>query len=493
MKLRQRIVLTLLAIALVLLIPGVVGLYSLRELQNIVENLRARDAVAALALGNLQTAVTEVERWQQIYSALGGDPPEGRVDAGRNVHVNLVQVSRELERLERAGYAAVIGPAQRANTRLQQAVDEQQQLIEAQQLAEAEVHMVEEVHPTYERMRSALDTIGAGINRASGAQVERAQGVARRAFTYTLIAVSVALLLALGIASWLTASLLRPINELRHGMAVVAAGDFDPEVNVAPERPDELGDLARSFERMTEQLAELDRLKAEFVSIASHELKTPLSVIRGYTSLLQDGIYGEVPATQRKVITSISDQADRLTRLVQQLLDVSRFEAGGGKLDLRTIELRAFLDELAVSFEALALQSGIEFRVQTDGDAPTDFIGDPDRLNEVLGNLLSNAFKFTPRGGRIEMHAAREDGTLAIEVNDTGVGVPADKLPRIFEKFFQVDNDAQPRSVGSGLGLAISREIVEAHGGTISAESAVGRGTQIRVVLPLEPNTEVNQ
>jgi signal transduction histidine kinase len=267
----------------------------------------------------------------------------------------------------------------------------------------------------------------------------------------------------------------------------VAEGDFDPNVQVPTERTDEIGDLSRSFHTMTAQLAELDRLKAEFVSVASHEIKTPLSVIRGYVSLLADGIYGEVNDQQKKTLESVSDQVDRLTRLVHRLLDISRFEAGGGRLELRRINVRDFLDELTGGFHVLAFQNGIDFTVNVAGDVPVNVEGDADRLNEVLGNILSNAFKFTERGGRISLDARRDGTGLVVEVQDSGVGIPPDKLPKIFEKFYQVDNSAQPRSAGSGLGLAIAKEIVEAHGGTISAGSEVGKGTRFRVTLPERP------
>ncbi|HEX5871292.1 MAG TPA: HAMP domain-containing sensor histidine kinase, partial [Longimicrobium sp.] len=274
---------------------------------------------------------------------------------------------------------------------------------------------------------------------------------------------------------------------LRRGMATVAEGDFDPHVRIPRERPDELGDLARSFDTMTEQLRELDRLKAEFVSVASHEIKTPLSVIRGYVTLLADGIYGEVNEQQQKTLEAVNAQTDRLARLVHRLLDVSRFEAGGARLELREIDLHAFFDDLTSDFRVLALQNGIDFPVRLSDDLPPRILGDEDRLSEVLGNLLSNAFKFTSSGGTIRVEAARHDGGIQVEVEDTGVGIAQEKLPRIFEKFYQVENDAQPRSVGSGLGLAIAREIVEAHGGTIGAESEEGKGTRFRVFLPERP------
>jgi signal transduction histidine kinase len=157
---------------------------------------------------------------------------------------------------------------------------------------------------------------------------------------------------------------------------------------------------------------------------------------------------------------------------------------------VKQFDLRHFLDEFEVSFEALAVQNEIDFHVEIGPNLPATMEGDSDRLNEVFGNLLANAFKFTPRAGKITLRAARvQDGEpgIRIEVCDTGVGIPPEQLPRIFEKFYQVENDAQPRSLGTGLGLAIAKEIVDAHGGTITAESTVGKGTAFRVFLPLRP------
>lgn len=484
MRLRTRISLSLLTIVVILVAPAVYGLYTLWELRGIADSLRTRDAVGALALGRLQTAFGEVEHWQRIYLALAATAPDTRDDARRRVEANIERFETELGRLAEAGYEAETAETRARWEQLKLALREEQRLVDAGDLDAAEAYRDTVVNPAFTGVDRTIDPIGAAINRAGEEQLRRAQALAAGAATTTLFALTVALGLAVLIASWLTHSLLRPIHELRRGMSTVAEGDFDTELRVPPDRPDELGDLARSFERMTQQLAELDRLKAEFVSVASHELKTPLSVIKGYIALLQEGIYGQVSNGQRKVLTSISEQTDRLGRLVQQLLDISRFEAGGGRLDLRPIDFRAFLDELATSFEPLALQNEIDFRLEADDSLPPVVVGDPDRLNEVVGNLLSNAFKFTPRGGQIRLRAERADGGIAVEVSDTGIGIPEDQLPRIFEKFYQVENPAQPKSIGSGLGLAIAREIVEAHGGTIAAESEVGRGTTFRVSLP---------
>ncbi|HEX2189406.1 MAG TPA: HAMP domain-containing sensor histidine kinase [Longimicrobiaceae bacterium] len=487
MSLRQRIVLTLVAISCILVAPAIYGVWSLRELQQVARNLRVRDAEGSLALGRLQSALGEVEYSVRIGLALQALFPDEAADARSQTEATLATVDEALERLRRAGYGSQAQPTARRWDELKQAIGRANELAVGGRFEAADTFRAQVLEPGFTAVNQTLEPISQAINQGSAAQVDRAQDIARQAFTTTALALAVALATTVLIGGWLTRTLLRPIHELRRGMAVVAEGDFAPDVRVDPRRDDELGDLARSFGSMTRQLSELDRLKAEFVSVASHEIKTPLSVIRGYTALLLDGIYGQVSDPQKKTLASIADQTERLTRLVQRLLDISRFEAGGGRLEVREIHLGEFLRDLAHGFDALAIQNRIDFSMEMADDLPETLTGDPDRLNEVLGNILSNAFKFTPQGGRIRLLARPVPEGVAVEVRDTGIGIPPDKLPKIFEKFFQVENEAQPRSVGSGLGLAIAQEIVEAHGGTITAESQVGRGTTFRVLLPLRP------
>jgi signal transduction histidine kinase len=235
---------------------------------------------------------------------------------------------------------------------------------------------------------------------------------------------------------------------------------------------------------MATQLAELDKLKAEFVSIASHELKTPINVILGYLQLMQEGIYGPVTDKQIPILKTIELQAKTLGRLAAQLLDVSRFEAGGGRIEPRPIKLPAMLDDLERTFHVLAVQRGIDFQVNRLAGLPEEVIWDPERINEVTGNLLSNAFKFTPSGGRVELIAGRAENGVCIEVRDTGAGIAPEQLPRVFEKFYQADNQRSASAKGTGLGLAIAKEIVEAHQGKISCTSKVGKGTAFTLTLP---------
>jgi signal transduction histidine kinase len=148
------------------------------------------------------------------------------------------------------------------------------------------------------------------------------------------------------------------------------------------------------------------------------------------------------------------------------------------------MNLSRFLDALYASFSVLAMQRGVRFDIVRADGLPSEVRWDEDRMNEVVGNLLSNAFKFTPRGGQVQLTAAPLDGAVQLRVVDTGAGIPPDQLPRIFQKFFQADNQSKASGKGTGLGLAIAKEIVEAHGGSITAESTVGEGTTFTIVIP---------
>jgi signal transduction histidine kinase len=234
---------------------------------------------------------------------------------------------------------------------------------------------------------------------------------------------------------------------------------------------------------MTVQLQELDKLKAEFVSVASHELKTPINVVLGYVQLLTEGIYGDLAPKQRDVLGTIENQMQSLSRLVRQLLDVSRFEAGGGKLEPRSFTLADFLTELQQGFAVLAVQRGVRFSVVCDPGLPNEVTWDHDRMSEVLGNLLSNAFKFTSRDGDVELRVQPTAAGVRMSVRDTGAGIPEAQLPHVFEKFYQASNQPH-RAAGSGLGLAIAKEIVEAHQGTISCDSTPGVGTTFTITMP---------
>jgi len=268
-------------------------------------------------------------------------------------------------------------------------------------------------------------------------------------------------------------------------MPNVAGRDYVVPENLPYGRHDEIGDLARSFSWMTEHLAKLDKMKAEFISIATHELKTPINVISGYVELVEEGIYGPTTDKQAGALQSVREQTVVLTRLVNQLLDISRLEAGGLNLDMHEVVVRDVFENLERSFAVLAEQKRIQLDFEIDPSLPSSIEGDSDRLrDQVLGNLITNALKFTPEGGHIWIRAWAMEDELCIEVRDSGVGIPAAQLPYIFDKYYQIGQQA--RAKGAGLGLAIARDVVDAHGGRITVDSAEGVGTTFRITLPLQ-------
>lgn len=350
---------------------------------------------------------------------------------------------------------------------------------------DAEQISADSVLPEIARINTAVRQTEADLRLRTAERVDEAATVTVEAQRTAAGALAIALLLALLIALWLLRSISTPVFFLERGMRAVADGDFSYRLPYTGTRRDEFGRLAGSYQLMARQLAELDKLKAEFISVASHELKTPINVIIGYLELLKEGIYGQMSPKQIEVCATMEKQAHTLTRLVRQLLDVSRFEAGGGRVDPRKIDLARFLQHLEASFQGLAVQRGITFTVRRSASVPAEVSWDEDRINEVLGNLLSNAFKFTPRGGEVTLGVESENSTVRISVRDTGAGIPADQLPHIFEKFYQADNQASAALKGTGLGLAIAKQIVEAHQGTISVDSTEGAGTTFMLTLPV--------
>jgi signal transduction histidine kinase len=356
----------------------------------------------------------------------------------------------------------------------------------ANQIAQGDSISQRSMVPAIDAAEGSLKSIERLIINKTAARVDATQSRLDAAQQASLAGLVVAIVIAAVTGIWLMHSISGPVRALDRGMRAVAEGDLSHQLELSQQRRDEFGRLAISFQAMSQQLAELDKLKAEFVSVASHELKTPINVILGYLQLMQQGIYGPLSAKQTEILSTVEAQGRTLARLAAQLLDVTRFEAGGGRIEPRTLQLSALLEDLERAFHVLAVQRGVEFRVTLGEGLPDEVQWDADRINEVIGNLLANAFKFTPAGGTVELSATPADGHVRIEVRDSGAGVPPEQLPHIFEKFYQADNQDAASAVGTGLGLAIAKEIAEAHRGEIRCDSVVGEGTTFTLLLPSE-------
>ncbi|MGC9358622.1 MAG: ATP-binding protein, partial [Anaerolineae bacterium] len=230
------------------------------------------------------------------------------------------------------------------------------------------------------------------------------------------------------------------------------------------------------------RLEELDNLKSEFIQNVSHELRTPLAIIRGYVELLEMGELGELRPEQKGPIDIVARRARMLTKMVEELTTI--LEAESKKSHYEIVSLVPFIEGLLEDFQASAQEAGLTLLAEIETEEAV-VLGDPVHLRRVLDNLLSNAFKFTPEGGAIAVGLRTANNHAILEVADTGIGIPEDKLERIFERFYQVDGSMTRRYGGTGLGLALVKEIVENHGGTIEVESAVGEGTVFHITLPL--------
>ena len=235
------------------------------------------------------------------------------------------------------------------------------------------------------------------------------------------------------------------------------------------------------------QLEELDRMKDAFLSMVTHELRTPLTVISGITEMLETGIYGELAAEQVEHIHQIAIQAARLRQLVDDLLDLSKMEAGMMKLRRELLDPSTIVEAVIEQLSTVAAQSGVSLNNLVRHDLPEVYC-DGQRIEQVLTNLITNAIKFSSSGGQVTVNAEVNNNKVRFFVTDSGQGIPPEALPRIFNKFFQVQSSTETRTKGTGLGLAITKHIVDLHGGEVGVESEPAKGSRFYFTLPHNAN-----
>jgi len=301
-----------------------------------------------------------------------------------------------------------------------------------------------------------------------------------------LASINHALLLAAGAAGLaavlltlvLSRRILRPVEALTAAARQMERGDLSQRVEVHSQ--DEIGELAQAFNAMADGLARLEELRRNMVTDVAHELRTPLSNIRGYLEALQDGVI----ETKPEVIDSLHEEAMLLNRLVDDLRELTLAEAGQLKLERRPVAPADLVDRALEAARAQAAAKGIALQADLSEDLPLVDI-DSQRIGQVLGNLLSNALTHTPSGGKIVIAARAKQLKVEVSVSDTGEGIPPEDLPYVFERFYRADRSRSRATGGTGLGLSIAKQLVEAHGGRISAASQVGQGTTFTFTLPV--------
>ena len=317
------------------------------------------------------------------------------------------------------------------------------------------------------------------------------------------VASSIALAALLGfVISW---SFILPVQEAHGFVTQVAKGNFEATINV-PNR-DEFGALAdrmnqmsrelrtlyakqqeaaRELQSLNERLQQASKAKSDFLANMSHELRTPMNAILGFVEMVLDGIYGEVPPDLKEPLTDIQTNGKHLLRLINDVLDLSKIEAGRMELALAEYSVQDVVDTVRASLQSLALEKGLGFTAAAQDDIPVAF-GDGKRITQCLVNLVGNALKFSKRGN-VAVWVEQQGENLLYRVSDTGIGIPQNELENIFGEFQQVDTAITREFSGTGLGLNITKKFVEMHGGRIWVESELGKGSTFFFLIPLRVN-----
>jgi signal transduction histidine kinase len=350
----------------------------------------------------------------------------------------------------------------------------------------------------HQRLRHRAETLSSGLNElatqlANATTAKTDDLIAQNASAYKssrdrfigVAAGAIVLALLLGfVLSW---SLIGPIQRINSRLAAIASGDFSGHVDVS--NRDELGALGANVNRMNDELRRLykeletaSRHKSEFLANMSHELRTPLNAIIGFSQVLRERMFGEVNEKQEEYLDDIVASGNHLLSLINDVLDLSKVEAGQIELEVAPFSLREALERGVVMVRERATKDGVQ--VALEADQQVDVVeGDERRIRQVIFNLLSNAVKFTPPGGTVDVGASQVDGEVRVSVSDTGPGLVPQDHERIFEEFQQTAAGVEQRE-GTGLGLALSKRLVELHGGRIWVDSEVGKGSTFVFTLP---------
>ena len=308
-------------------------------------------------------------------------------------------------------------------------------------------------------------------------------------FSIIIEAMAIGLVIAILLSLLLAKTMVTPIQSLTKAAEKVAAGDFSESVE--NDARDEIGVLSRTFndmagqlERNIEDLQHAEQMRKEFVANVSHELRTPVTSIRSYAETLCEAGASINPETEQRFLEVIVRESDRMTKIVQDLLTLSRFDAGSIAFDFQKFSFEKSVQDVYNGQLLEAQKHRHNFGLNFDGDIP-EIVGDRARIEQVLINMLSNAIKYTPDGGRIRMTAGVKGDSVWCTVRDNGIGIPKQDLDRVFERFYRVDKARSRESGGTGLGLSIAYEIVQRHDGKMTVNSQKGKGTSITVTLPI--------
>jgi signal transduction histidine kinase len=502
---RTKLLVSFLIIAALLVLVGVLGLRFLAQANARVERLGTLQLRSA-AYQNLQTDSNEL--LQQLGVRGGGDPGASTLTrtktpafGGKRWVLADQEIQRTLSQLElglsEATYGFVPPPAdERVLRQIRRDYDIfDGAMTKVRQLDSAGVGGYTS-RPYLTKADDADNDLFALTNSLfEQTNNETKALIAENSRAYTssrnlLIAVgSISVALALGLGLVLSLVLIGPIRRTEARLSEIAEGDFSGRLDVS--NRDELGALSANVNRMNDELRRLygeletaSRHKSEFLANMSHELRTPLNAIIGFSQVLRQRMFGEINEKQEEYLDDILSSGNHLLSLINDVLDLSKVEAGQVELEIAGFSLRDALERGVVMVRERAVRNGIGLSLELAPDV--DLVrGDERRLRQVVFNLLSNAVKFTPANGSITVAAARIADEMQVSVTDTGPGIAPEDQERIFEEFQQTDVGVQHRE-GTGLGLALSRRLVELQGGRLWVESEPGHGSRFVFTLPVE-------
>lgn len=480
MRLAPKIFLASSLVIVVLLGVGALSLRAVGRLVSVNAAITTRSVPAVRGAAALHDAVLSLARLEARFLLLGDAAFAGLwSERAARAQDELDALAAFLtSRRERALLASI----QKTFGDYREVVGREQALVLRGESARARALADSTARPLRERVETDLEA----LTEATHAAALAAQADAARLEARTWAGVLIALAAALGVALLGTAiialRLTRSLRVLSTATADVSAGSFREPIKI--EGNDEVADLARAFNAMAERLRELDELKQAFLATVSHELRSPLTSMREAAHLLRDRIGGDLNERQQRMVAIIGASCDRLLRLVNQVLDLSRLRAGVLNLDRQPVDLDLVVNRALDEMRPQAEESGLTLTLERRGQ---DFVveGDEDRLVQVLINLIANAVRFTMRRGRVTVRLHDAGPEVEVQVEDTGVGIPAVALPHIFDTWQQ----AHQQRGGTGLGLAIVRGIVEAHRGRVTVESQEGKGSRFSILLPRRKET----
>jgi signal transduction histidine kinase len=472
-----------LGIVLLLIIVGAVSLQTLSAM-----NRRAEDLV------QLQRKMAAYRQLQhdttgQLYSVSAAllVPDDQTLDATLR---QLNQFGYDLDRLQFVAKDEVelLGRVRADYDQLIKVVTQVVDLIRVGKVAQGREIQMAQAGPIADRLERLTNEL---VNKAEAdmvASIDATHDAYLRSrwmvVGFAVGAVALALLLGYAI-SW---SLIAPVQRIDVRLKEIASGDFGGRVTVPNQ--DELGALAKNLNRMSEELGRLyqqieaaSRHKSEFLANMSHELRTPLNAINGFSEVLLERMFGELNPKQEEYLQDILASGRHLLSLINDILDLSKVEAGRMELEPSAFDLPSMLEGCLTLVRERASRHDIALELDVDASLG-QIVADERKVRQVVLNLLSNAVKFTLEGGRIRLQGGREDSSVTISVSDTGIGIAPEEQEAVFEEFRQVGSDQVRKSEGTGLGLALAKKFVELHGGRIRVASEVDKGSTFTITIP---------